>query len=147
MSSPQPLYQVLAEIVNSRLHCVNSPAHAQVAGHWTECLTQLAKNFLPSGSGVDSGTVIDLEQSTSKQLVLNAAFHHMDENGYYNGWTHYVVRVKANLSSGIELVVSWPKGEKDYNETSDYLSELFYVNLKEESDYRQWLQEHVPFTF
>ena len=48
----------------------------------------LCKNYLPHGSGFDCGTRFDFDASNPNKLVFVTDFHHMDENGYYDGWSY-----------------------------------------------------------
>lgn len=84
-----------------------------------DCLDSL-EDFLPSGSGVDSGTKIDRERSNVSRLVLTTAFHHMNENGYYDGWTDHTVTIVAELD-GYDIRISG----RDRNDIKDYLADLF----------------------
>lgn len=82
---------------------------------------EIVKNEFPSGSGVDSGTKIDWECTTKNQIVLNADFHHMDDNGYYDDWTEHNVVIKPDWT-GINLKVTG----KDKRQIKEYLADLFY---------------------
>lgn len=46
----------------------------------------------PSGSGFDNGIEL-CETSTPERLVFLTAFHHMNEHGFYVGWTNHTVVV------------------------------------------------------
>lgn len=72
------------------------------------------EKMLPHGSGFDSGTkIID---ATSQRIIFETAFHHMDDNGYYCGWTEHRVTVKADLLYGYIVRVSGvnKRGIKEY---------------------------------
>ena len=81
---------------------------------------------LPSGSGFDSGSKLD-ESSTPNKLVFSTAFHHMDEAGYYDGWTEHKVIVTPTFG-GIDVRVTG----KNRNQIKEYISEVFYSLLQEE---------------
>ena len=84
----------------------------------------------PSGSGFDAGTEIDLDRSNKNKLVFTTAFHHMDEFGYYEGWTHHEVIVKPDLRFGFEIKVTGrDKNEKGIKE---YIADVFHTWLLEE---------------
>jgi hypothetical protein len=96
----------------------------------TECEERIEKlqSKLPSGSGIDSGCKIDIENSGNKKIVITFSFHHMDENGYYDGWTNHKLIVKPELSeSGFDLHITGP----DKNFVKDYLYDLFDHILSE----------------
>ena len=72
-----------------------------------ENLNTIVRDFLPSGSGWDNGTTLDRERSTPEKLVFVGAFHHMDEHGFYDGWTDHTVTVRPSLANGSDCS---PKG-------------------------------------
>lgn len=92
----------------------------------TEKLIEIEKN-LPSGSGIDCGTKIDKRDLKSNQFKLVLSFHHMDENGYYNGWTEHVITVKPSFD-GVNLSISG----KNKNMIKEYLYDIFYYALTQE---------------
>jgi hypothetical protein len=87
-------------------------------------LNELLKQA-PSGSGFDSGTV--LESATDSELIFNTAFHHMNDNGMYIGWTHHRVVAKA-VFGGFSLRITG----KDQRQIKEYIGEVFYHWLSTE---------------
>jgi hypothetical protein len=79
----------------------------------------------PSGSGFDSGTVLEL--ATDNTLIFQTSFHHMNDNGMYIGWTHHRVVVKA-VFGGISLRVT---GENK-RDIKEYIGEVFWEWLNRE---------------
>lgn len=88
-------------------------------------LKQLADQ-LPSGSGLDRGTKIDLDRSRADRIVLIAPFHHMNEHGHYDGWTDHVIIVRPAFG-GIQVDV---RG-RNRNGIKDYLAEVYHHALLE----------------
>ena len=86
-----------------------------------ETIHAIVKNELPSGSGFDAGTKIDLERSKPNKLVFAVDFHHMDENGFYDGWTAHEVIITPSLAFGFEIRVTG----RDRNDIKDYIAEVF----------------------
>ncbi len=123
------LYQELASIVQAMQNCAAKSLqstdwqqrHAHVADY-------LARNMLPSGSGFDSGSRVDVDASRPDCLVLTTEFHHMNNGGFYDGWTSHTVRVRPSLIYGITLTVSG----RDRNAIKDYIHEAFDTALREE---------------
>ena len=76
--------------------------------------------LLPSGAGIDSGIKIDSE-SHADQIVLRLSFHHLNDHGYYDGWTDHVVRITPAFD-GVNLRV----GGRDRNQVKEYLEETLY---------------------
>ena len=81
---------------------------------------------LPRGSGIDAGTTI--VSVTDKQIVLTAGYHHMNEGGYYDGWTEHTIRVRPSLMLGMTVTVSGP----NRNNIKDYLQELYMRVMEQE---------------
>lgn len=100
---------------------------------------------LPHGSGIDSEW--NIIKQTSQQVVFLNAFHLMDENGYYNGWVEFKVKLfthKKDITNPLsgpsegKIQVLSRKGDIDYKITfgnatarqrwqiKDYLNELFH---------------------
>lgn len=81
----------------------------------------IVKEYMPSGSGFDNGTTIDLDASREDRLVFNTAFHHMNEGGFYDGWTEHTVTVKPSFW-GTSIKV----GGRDRNLIKDYIGDTFH---------------------
>jgi hypothetical protein len=86
-----------------------------------ELRLQKLESFLPSGSGFDNGSTINLKESRPDRLVIDTAFHHMDEHGYYDGWTEHKVIVTPSLQWGYVLRVTG----RNRNWIKDYIYEVF----------------------
>jgi hypothetical protein len=119
-----PVYQVLATRVDAYRRCVER-GNAEWEAKHAEAISKLMADTAPSGGGIDNGTEIDLDASTGEKLVFHAGFHHMDENGMYDGWTEHTVTVVPSLTSRFLLKI----GGRDRNDIKEYLHEVF----------REWL--------
>jgi hypothetical protein len=75
----------------------------------------------PHGSGFDSGTKLIPEKCDSKKLVFETEFHHLNDDGYYDGWSRHIVTVHGDLLYGYDLTVSGI----DRNDIKDYIAEVF----------------------
>lgn len=120
----QPIYQRIAHLLAAIENC-------EKAGNteWEEKHRDRLKvimNTAPSGSGWDLGTKIDNE-STPEELVFYGAFHHLDENGTYAGWTKHTIIVRGSLLFGINVKVTGI----NRNDIKDYLGDLFHSWLME----------------
>lgn len=83
---------------------------------------------MPWGSGIDNGTKLDEERSTEDRLVFVVGYHHMNDGGYYVGWTEHLVIVTASLGYEFHLKVTG----RDRNGIKDYLGDLYADVLREE---------------
>lgn len=121
------LYQRIASLVAARLNCEESGNTEWFRKH-EERLNDIAKNTLPSGSGFDIGTAIDLDESGHERVVLRTEFHHMDDGGYYDGWTDHTILITPSLQFGFELRITG----KNRNDIKDYIYQIFEQVLNEE---------------
>ena len=124
--------QALSSLVDARNRCLDSSELGKLewAGKHEEAILSLVDNHLPSGSGWDSGTKLDLDRSTPEKLVLYGSYHHMNDGGYYDGYTDHTITVTASLQFGITLKITG----RNRNEIKDYLHELFDSDLRKEVD-------------
>ena len=104
--------------------------HKQWYDRHRAAIFALVKEYLPSGSGIDCGTIFLAGDSTPEKLVFQVDFHHMDEAGGYAGWTQHKVTVRASLAHGIEISISGP----DRNQIKEYLGDLYHAALTAEID-------------
>ena len=89
-------------------------------------------NLLPSGSGIDSGCTIDEEKSTKNKIVIHSSFHHMDENGFYCGWSEFTVTAIPDFMNYFNLkIVGNNAIYPAFSDIKDYLYELFRESLNE----------------
>lgn len=84
-------------------------------------------DLLPRGSGFDSGTKIDFS-STQNKLKLTTSFHHMNENGMYDGWTGHTITIVPDLLFGVTMKISG----QNKNDIKDYMYETFDYCLNQE---------------
>ena len=121
--------KTVASEIYSRLMAIESckkSNNAEWLDKHTEKLIELEKR-LPSGSGIDCGTKIDTRDLKANQFKLTLSFHHMDENGFYDGWTDHVITVRPSFG-GLDLTISG----KNKNDIKEYLLDTYYYALTEE---------------
>lgn len=120
------VYQRLASLVQARANCANG--NNEWFERHTDAAEDLVKEYMPSGSGFDAGTKIDFDKTTPERLTFTTSFHHMNENGYYDGWTKHNVVVTPSLAFGFNLRVTG----RDRNDIKDYIAETFQDALSDE---------------
>jgi len=113
------VYQAIASALLSRNWAQEN--NLPMADIWSDRIEELCKNCLPSGSGIDCGTTLDMDKSSPDKLVFNVSFHHMDEWGGYDGWTEHQVIVTPSLWAGMELRIMG-RNERDIKE---YLADTY----------------------
>jgi hypothetical protein len=119
-------YQKIASLLQAIINCQKSNNKTWQDNH-TEAIETIMQNA-PSGSGLENGTSLDFLKSTPEKLVFNTAFHHMNENGFYAGWSNHEVIITPSLAFGFNLRVTG----KDRNEIKDYIAEMMSSFLNEE---------------
>jgi len=121
------LYQELASTVSARLNCI-AAGNATGEDKHTERIETLVANHLPRGSGIDQYPTLDLDESTEERLVFHFGYHHMNENGFYDGWTEHILIVRPSLQFDIVLRITG----KDRNRVKDCLYDAFDIALRVE---------------
>lgn len=102
---------------------------------------QMLVDLMPSGSGIDSGTHLHLDESHPEKLVFHAEFHHMNENGFYDGWTRHNIVVTPSLSHQFNLRISGP----NRNDIKDYLHEVMDIALRQDVTYYLFKEQFPEF--
>lgn len=118
------ILQALASELQRERHFQNNPQLHRV-DNVREMLASL-KDCLPSGSGIDSGTTIEIADCLENLIVLSCSYHHMNYVGYYVGWTDHTIRVSPTFD-GFDLRITG----KDRNDIRDYLGEVYYHALQQ----------------
>lgn len=120
----QPLYQRLASLIQAIRNCDKS-GNTEWAYRHSARIRELLENEMPSGSGFDGGTLLDFDASHADKLVFTTSFHHMNEVGYYDGWTEHTVTVTPSLLHGINLRISG----RNRNDIKEYIHSEFHESL------------------
>jgi hypothetical protein len=94
-------------------------------------LNELEKNYLPHGSGIDSGCIIS-DKSKEDRIIIIIPYHLMNENGFYCGWQDFTVICKPSFD-GINIKIT--SNAKDKFMIKDYLYDLFDTVLMEQYEF------------
>jgi hypothetical protein len=116
----EPVYALLASHIGAYRNCIVS-GNVEWKDRHREAIEQIARDVLPSGSGIDSGTTIDIERSTQDKIVMSTAFHHMDDEGFYDGWTEHRIIARPSFIDALTLSISG----RDRNDIKEYLAQTF----------------------
>jgi hypothetical protein len=141
MERSNVLYKLLASSIDARKRC-KEVGNGEWFERHSESIRQLIQDFLPSGSGWDSGTKIDLDASHGDKLVLFGSFHHIHgESGMYDGWTEHTVTVTPSLIHNFHLRISG----RNRNEIKEYLYDIFRDDLSQtvawSEEKQRWIAE------
>ncbi len=133
------LYSELASLIEARRNCASND-NPWFDKH-TESIEMLVSRHMPHGSGFDSGTKIDLDESHADKLVFHADFHHMNDGGYYDGWTEHVVTVTPSLQFNYHIRISG----RNRNEIKDLIHQSFDVALSTDVTYDLFIERYPEF--
>jgi hypothetical protein len=123
------IYQSLALKIRAMDNCQKSKNETWLKHHHNFIL-ELMEKTAPSGSGIDCGTEIDICACNANKLVFIVKFHHMNENGFYDGWTQHNIIVTPDLVRNFNLRVTG----RDRNQIKEYLHEVYSTWLNEETE-------------
>lgn len=124
------VYKQLATEVGAYQNCIKLKNQVWLDRH-VERADNIMSDLMPRGSGMDSGTKLNWKRSSTDKLVFDTAFHHMNENGMYDGWTEHTIIVRPSLQFGFYLTVSG----RDRNDIKDYLNDVFETALRQEIEF------------
>lgn len=116
------LLNAIAQACCASRRCIAS--NNDYAHKWDGRIKELTDK-LPHGSGFDSGCQIDVDATTATRVVIHTSFHHMDENGFYDGWTDHTVIARPDFEIGFRLSISG----RDRNGWKDYAYDVFSSEL------------------
>jgi hypothetical protein len=131
---PVPLYRAIAQTL--------AWIHNDPPGEWAERAQhklRILLGKLPHGSGIDHGPTI-LPDSEPDKLQFDMSFHHMDDSGYYDGWTDHRITIRPSLANEFDISVSG----QDRNDVKYHLAEVFDYALSQTIDinskeYNPWM--------
>lgn len=114
-------YKTLAHALLAYQHCTAAGKY-QMAEDWKRYIEFTVKEYAPSGSGFDDGTRFDIDASEQDKLIFETAYHHMNDAGYYVGWSEHTVIVIPSFIFGADIRVTG----KNKNGIKDYIYDTFY---------------------
>lgn len=120
-------YKILASAFDARLNCEIHDIPEWFKRH-TDTIQQIMRDIMPSGSGVDNGTRFDFEASKPDKLVLACGFHHMTDNGCYDGWADHRIIITPSLAHGLLIRVTG----RNRDGIKEYLRDLYWNALTTE---------------
>ena len=113
------IYQKIDQVLQAIENCKHSNNQEWLNKHF-DSISIIEKQLLPYGSGFDSGTTIKTLPYAGKAISFETSFHHMDENGYYDGWTEHTITITPSFQ-GFDIKVSG----KNKNDIKNYILDTF----------------------
>lgn len=120
------LFQVIASKANAMRNC-EALKNEEWEGKHKQAILNLVKEHLPSGSGFDCGTRIELDECTDSKLVFVTSYHHMDEHGGYDGWTEHKVIITPAFHD-FDMKITGP----NRNQIKEVIGDYFSADLSKE---------------
>lgn len=121
------VYQAIARKIEAMRNCNRNGNWEWFTRHH-DAIDSIIREHMPSGSGFDCGTKFDAcghVDSPRDELRFNVEFHHMNNGGYYDGWTSHCVIVRPSLSHGFTLHVTG----RDKRGIKEYIADVFNTAL------------------
>ena len=137
------LYSELAGMLEARRNCAQSTDKSEWFNRHSDTIEALVKQHLPHGSGFDSGTKINLGTSHADKLVFETAFHHMNDGGYYDGWTEHTVTVTPALRGDFHLRISG----RNRNDIKEMMYQDFDYALHIDVSYDLFVERYPELAF
>jgi hypothetical protein len=113
-------YQDVAQTFNAYNNCIKS-GNKEWENRHANNLEDLVEKYLPRGSGFDNGTKFNWDESKDNKLVFDTAFHHMNEGGYYDGWTEHKIIITPDLVNDFNVKITG----KNRNNIKEYIHSCF----------------------
>lgn len=132
----KPAYEMFATAACAYRNCVKSN-NTEWRDKWEARADDLTGEVMPSGGGFDNGTTFDIEASDANKLVFHTAFHHMNEMGFYDGWTEHRVTVKPSFIHGFDICLSGQGSGINKNNVKGYIAEVFSYALNRMVDWAE----------
>jgi hypothetical protein len=130
--------QFIADHVRSYYNNANNPQAKPGSNRIIyDDLQELVKFWMPSGSGIDCGTQIVIGASNPTKLHFTFDYHHMNQHGFYCGWTSHGLIVCADFDDFTMQIIGQHRSKKKH-ETQifhDYLYDTFRHALLETYNY------------
>lgn len=123
------LYQKLSHVLAAYHNAIAANNTEWIANH-SETIDRL-QTLMPSGSGFDAGTTLDINRSSAEKLIFDSAYHHMDANGYYDGWSDLTITVKPSLQFEVNIKITGLRRKNRHD--IDYMMDTFYEALNTET--------------
>ena len=105
--------------IAAAIDVINRTDRADLVANWRDVIKRIERECLPYGSGFDSGSIVSGD-SNYRRIIIDTSFHHMNEHGYYDGWTNHRVIVTPEFS-GFSIRVTG----RDRNGIKDYIADVF----------------------
>ena len=134
-----PIYKLLGKHVNDAIERMKQvkkhkndlpfdPLYTDLLNKDVFSANDLVYKEFPDGSGYDNGTKIAWDKCRLNKIVLRTGFHHMDQHGFYCGWTNHDIIITPNFCWGYNMRITGP----NKMDIKSYISDTFdFILMKE----------------
>jgi hypothetical protein len=143
------VYQAIARALEARESCIkyrkeaveekNFNKYNELVDMWDRKIERIEEQFLPHGSGFDTGETINVDESSPDKIVIYGEFHVMNEVGIYDGYAGYKIVVVPSLAYGFDLKLVgssyWPS-RTSYVDLQDYIETIYQGILDNPIEWR-----------
>lgn len=117
---PQTMAAAFVSVKTALDNCVKN-ANDEWVTRWHERLARLVE-LIPHGSGIDRGprtwSGVEIKPDA---IRFEVGYHHMNEGGFYDGWTDHTVTVRPAFD-GVDVRISG----RDRNDVKDHINEVMH---------------------
>lgn len=115
---PQTMAAAFESCKTALDNCITS-GNLEWQARWRLRLGKLVE-LIPSGSGIDKGPRGYAHVEVKPDAIrFDVGFHHMNDGGYYDGWTAHTIVIRPAFD-GVSVQVSG----RDRREVKDYIHEV-----------------------
>jgi len=127
------VYQALASAIGARIRCKKN-GNDEWFPKWEDRINEIIANYLPQGSGIDSGNTINMEKSHSNKIVIESGYHCMDEYGGYDGWIDFSIIITPDLVTGFGAKITGRFSDRHnkYSPVREYLYDIYISALNDD---------------
>lgn len=100
------------------------------AERWKDAIDKMVYENLVCGGGF-CNIHFDYEESRVDKLVIWFSYHHMNDAGFYVGWTDHKLIITPSLVNDIDMRITG----RDKDDIKNYFYEVFDIALREQVDY------------
>ena len=122
------LYEKIYQTLQALNNCKKENKEKWINKHIEKLDTY--NNLLPSGSGINNGSYIDIDNIKNETITISSSYDTM-KNDMYDKTIVFKIIVKPSLFDNIDIKIT-PITELKKAYVDDYIHELFYNALKQE---------------
>jgi len=123
----KPMYEYLAQWIDAYHRSVE-----RGATDWVENHRATIEAAIDATAPYD--LKFDFDESNGEKLLMWMEYHHMNEQGMWDGWESYSIRVKGSLQFGTDIYI----GGRDRHDVKEMLYDTIGMWLNTPVTYGQW---------